>query len=157
MKGKSCSNVEVQLENSFGLLELLYGVLSFIIFLNLVLLNLNFRKIFLDVFCMVFVDDGRFFEVLKNVQLNLLRFSCLYSCWDLKVLNIGFGLWYCMEMSVEMFLLEEVWFLMQKLIFYMIFYNLEVLVKVLGFFFRILVIFVVIYIYILSFVIFKEF
>nr|PNR33947.1 hypothetical protein PHYPA_023763 [Physcomitrium patens] len=156
MKGKSCSNVEVQLENSLGLLELLYGASSFITFSNLVLSNPNLRKIFLDVPCMALADDGRFLEVLKNVQLNLPRFSCLHSCRDLKVLNIGPGLWYCMETSVETLLLEEAWPSMQKLILHMIPHNLEASAKVLGLLLRTSVTSVVIYIHTSSPVTSKE-
>lgn len=89
--------------------------------LSFIDINLNLRKIFLDIFCMVFVEDGRFLGVLKDVLLMLLNFSKLYECYNLEVLNIGLGLWYCMEMNVEMLILMEKWFFMSIFILYMIF------------------------------------
>lgn len=121
---------KVELKCSAGLQELLYGASSFITLSSLIDKNPHLKKIFLDIPCMALGDDGRFLGVLKDVPLMLPNFSKVHECGTLEVLNIGPGLWYCMETNVETLALDK-WPSMIHLILHMIPQNLDPVIKVL--------------------------
>lgn len=127
---------KVELKCKVGLQELLYGASSFITLSDLVDKNPNLTKIFLDIPCMALGEDGRFLGVLKDVALMLPNFSKLHKCGALEVLNIGPGLWYCMETNVETLATEEKWPSMSCLILHMIPQNLDPAIRVLQMFLR---------------------
>ncbi|KAG0601366.1 hypothetical protein M758_11G104800 [Ceratodon purpureus] len=138
---------KVELKCMAGLQELLYGASSFITLSNLVDKNPSLNKIFLDIPCMALGEDGRFLGVLKDVPLMLPNFSKLHKCGALEVLNIGPGLWHCMETNVETLATEETWPSMSRLILHMIPQSLEPAIRVLQILLRPSVKFLTIYVH----------
>ncbi|KAG0606186.1 hypothetical protein M758_9G120800 [Ceratodon purpureus] len=125
---------KVDLRSMSGLDELLYGATSFITLSDLVGKNRpHLKKIFLDIPCMAFGEDGRFLGVLKDIALQLPSFSNLHQCEKLNVLSIGPGLWHSMETQVQVLSLEQRWpCILQTLILHMIPHDMEAAISVLG-------------------------
>lgn len=138
---------EMELKCLAGLQELLYGASSFVTLSSLIDTNPNLRKIFLDIPCMALAEDGRFLGVLKDVPLMLPNFSKLHECHNLEVLNIGPGLWYCMETNVETLTSTEKWPSMSILILHMIPQNLGPAITVLRMLLRLSVKSLVVYVH----------
>lgn len=99
---------------------------------------------------MVFGEDGNFMRVLDCFPLILLKFSELYGCEVLEVFNIGSGLWYSMEKNIDQFKLTKVWLKMYILIFYMILFDVSVLIIIIELLLSFLVKNLIICIYIFS-------
>jgi len=117
---------KVELISMVGLEELLYGATSFVTLSSLVVKNSrNLKKLFLDIPCMALAEDGRFLGVLKDTSLQLPSFSKLHECKELKVLNVGPGLWYSMESQVQEVLSTERWPSMSRLVLHMIPHDME--------------------------------
>ncbi|KAG0557192.1 hypothetical protein KC19_11G109000 [Ceratodon purpureus] len=138
---------KVELKCMAGLQELLYGASSFVTLSSLIEKNPNLKKIFLDIPCMALAEDGRFLGVLKDVPLMLPDFTKLHECESLEILNIGPGLWHCMETNVEILESLVKWPSMSCLILHMIPQNLELTVKVLRMLLRLSVKFLTIYVH----------
>lgn len=138
---------KVELKFMAGLQELLYGASSFVTLSSLIERNPNLKKVFLDIPCMALGEDGRFLGVLKDVPLMLPNFTKLHECGSLEVLNIGPGLWYCMETNVETLASLVKWPSMSCLILHMIPQNLDPAVKVLRMLLRLSVKFLTIYVH----------
>jgi len=122
---------KIELRSLNGLQELLYGASSFVTLSALIERNPNLKMIFLDIPCMALAEDGKFLGVLKDVPLLLPNFSNLHDCEKLEVLNIGPGMWYCMETDVDKLTLTEWWPRMNRLILHMIPQNLGPAISVL--------------------------
>lgn len=67
--------LKVEFKDFCKLQELFYGVLSFEIFLKIVVVNFNLEKLFLDIFCMVLGEDGKWLGVLKGIFIIFLSFK----------------------------------------------------------------------------------
>ncbi len=101
--------------------ELLYGASKFVALSDLVRGNLFLNKLFLDIPCMALGEDGKWLGVLKEVALNIPSFTTLQQeCPNLKILNIGPGLWYSMESNIEMVKNVQRWPRVETLILQMI-------------------------------------
>lgn len=122
---------KVELRCLDGLQELLYGASSFTTLSSIIDWNPNLKKLFLDIPCMALAEDGRFLGVLRDVPLILPSFTKLHECKHLEVLNIGPGLWYCMETNVETLTSTEKWPCMSHQILHMIPQNLNPAMSVL--------------------------
>jgi len=130
-------NLEVQdqskleLKNLNGLQELLYGASGFNTLRRLATTNPRLDKLFLDIPCMALGEDGKWLGVLSNVELTLPDFNHLQDCERLSILNIGPGLWYSMEINVEMLSIGQRWPPLRNLILHMIPHKLETCLKIL--------------------------
>jgi hypothetical protein len=85
----------------------------------------------LDIPCMALGEDGKWLGVLSNVELTLPDFNHLQDCERLSILNIGPGLWYSMEINVEMLSIGQRWPPLRNLILHMIPHKLETCLKIL--------------------------
>ncbi|CAM6026640.1 unnamed protein product [Sphagnum balticum] len=101
--------------------ELLYGASKFVALSDLVRGNLFLNKVFLDIPCMALGEDGKWLGVLKEVALNIPSFTTLQQeCPNLKILNVGPGLWYSMESNIEIVKNVQRWPRIETLILQMI-------------------------------------
>ncbi|KAL2632236.1 hypothetical protein R1flu_016922 [Riccia fluitans] len=112
--------------------ELLMGASEFSTLDKLCSANPGLEKVFLDVPCMTFEDDGGWKAVLSHVPLNLPNMKHIkIKCTKLHTLSIGPGLWYSLEQDTktnpETF--SPTWPVLTTLILQIIVQELEVSLK----------------------------
>jgi hypothetical protein len=123
----------VGFEKIRNLKELLYSSSNFMTLSKLVPRNVFLDTMFLDIPCLGFAEDGKLLHVLKQVFLDVPSFETLQAeCPDLRVLNVGPGLWHSMETAHYPSLVGvKAWPPITRLILHMIPHTLAASVEVL--------------------------